>query len=155
MSGDTKNKLTLRKNVFFVIEKHIEDVKQGQKIAPDLLESIMKPTGLVKEVLRRISSKMIKFKPKVEEFEALTFRMSGKVMDFRQRFLQEQKFKPRRLGFWLYIDPVLYFSFTFFFFCKTRWLHYRFQQIRSKNLIPYDVSSISFHKTSIFLDFDI
>ena len=31
------------------VEKHIEDVQQGQKIVPDLLESIMRPTDPVKE----------------------------------------------------------------------------------------------------------
>ena len=31
MSGDTKNKLILRKRHFFVIEKYVEDVKQDEK----------------------------------------------------------------------------------------------------------------------------
>ena len=36
VGGDTKRKLTLRKRHFFVID--VKDVKQGQKIDPDLLE---------------------------------------------------------------------------------------------------------------------
>ena len=35
----------------FVIEKYSEDVKQDEKHVPDLLESIMKGSGLVKEKL--------------------------------------------------------------------------------------------------------
>ena len=49
MSRNTKSKLTLRKTHFFVIEKYVEDVKQDEKDVPDLLESIMRPTDLVKE----------------------------------------------------------------------------------------------------------
>ena len=46
-----KNKLTLRKRYFFVIEKYVEDAKQDEKHVPDLLESIMRPTDPVKEEL--------------------------------------------------------------------------------------------------------
>ena len=46
------DKLTLRKRHVFVIEKYVEDVKQKQKDVPDLLESIVRPTCLVKEELR-------------------------------------------------------------------------------------------------------
>ena len=42
-------KLSLRKRYFFVIEKYVRDVKQGQKVVPDLVEPIMKGSGLVKE----------------------------------------------------------------------------------------------------------
>ena len=42
-------KLTLRKRHFFAIEKYIENVKQDEKHFPDLLESIMRPTCLVKD----------------------------------------------------------------------------------------------------------
>ena len=58
MSGDTKNKLSLRKILLFVIEKSFEDVKQDEKHVPDLLESIMRPTSLVKEKLWIILMKM-------------------------------------------------------------------------------------------------
>ena len=44
-----KNKLTLRKRHFFVIETYIEDVKQDEKHGPDLLEAMMKGSSLVKE----------------------------------------------------------------------------------------------------------
>ena len=43
------NKLTLRKRHVFVIEKYVEDVKQDETHVPDLLESIMRPPGLVKK----------------------------------------------------------------------------------------------------------
>ena len=36
---------------FFVIEKYVEDVKQDEKSVPDIVESIMMPTCLVKEEL--------------------------------------------------------------------------------------------------------
>ena len=55
MSGDTKNKLTLRKA--HVIEKYVEGAKQDEKKVPDLLESIMRPNGLVKEELWQFFSK--------------------------------------------------------------------------------------------------
>ena len=51
-----KKKLYLRKRHVFVIETYIEDVKQDEKNSPDLLESIMRPTCLVKEELRPILS---------------------------------------------------------------------------------------------------
>ena len=43
---------------FFVIEKHVEDVRQDEKHVMDLLESIMRPTDPVKEKLRPDLSKM-------------------------------------------------------------------------------------------------
>ena len=46
-----KNKLTLSKHTCFVIEEFIEDIKQDDKHVPDVLESIMRPTCLVKEEL--------------------------------------------------------------------------------------------------------
>ena len=49
-----KRKLTPTEKDAFVIEKYISDIRQGQKIAADLLESIMKTTRLVKEGFRRI-----------------------------------------------------------------------------------------------------
>ena len=49
-------KLSLRERYFFVIlvQKYVEDVKQEEKDVPDLLEPIMRPTGIVKGELRRI-----------------------------------------------------------------------------------------------------
>ena len=52
-----KNMLTLSKRHVFVIEKYVEDAKQDEKHVPDLLESIMRPTCLVKEKLRTNSCK--------------------------------------------------------------------------------------------------
>ena len=50
---------------FFVIDKYIEDVKQDEKSDPDLLESIMRHTCLVKEELRLILFKMGQFRSKI------------------------------------------------------------------------------------------
>ena len=44
-----KNKLTLSTVYVFVIGKSVEDVKQNGKHVPDLLEAIVRPSGLVKE----------------------------------------------------------------------------------------------------------
>ena len=60
MGRDTKRKLYLRKTHFSVIEKYVEDVKQEEKHVPDLLESIMRSTCLVKEELRTHSCQSIK-----------------------------------------------------------------------------------------------
>ena len=47
-----KKKWTRRGRYSFVKEKHIEDIKQDEKVAPDLLESIMRPTDPVKEAAK-------------------------------------------------------------------------------------------------------
>ena len=54
---DTKNKFTLSKTYFLVIEKYVEDVKQDEKHVPILLKSIMKARSLVKEELGLIPFK--------------------------------------------------------------------------------------------------
>ena len=54
-----------KKKILFVIEKYMEDVKQEEKDAPDLLESIIRPTCLVKEELRPILFKLSQFRPKI------------------------------------------------------------------------------------------
>ena len=91
----SKRKLSLGKRHFFVIEKYIEDVKQEEKDAPDLLESIMRPTDPVKEELRRILFKMGQYSPKIIKIRVSTFWMSGKSTDFRRRPTQP----PRQVGF--------------------------------------------------------
>ena len=55
------------------MEKYIEDAKQGQKVAPDLVESIMKGSGLVKEELRQNLFKMTKFMSKITKIRVSTF----------------------------------------------------------------------------------
>ena len=72
MAPNTKRELTLRKYIF-VIEKYIEDVRQKETDVPDLLESIMKGSGLVKEELRLISYKMSQFGSKISEIKVSTF----------------------------------------------------------------------------------
>ena len=76
-----KNKLTLSKTYFFVIEKHVEDVKQDEKHVPDLVESIMEGFGLVKEELQLISFKSNQFRPKISKIRVCTFQTSGKIPD--------------------------------------------------------------------------
>ena len=44
-----------------VAEKYDGDIVWGQDVAPDLLESVMEPSGLVKEELRRIVFKVSQF----------------------------------------------------------------------------------------------
>ena len=56
MTPHTKRKLYLRKRHVFVIEKYIEDAKQGQKLPPDLVESIMKGSGSCK---RRVTEDFV------------------------------------------------------------------------------------------------
>ena len=46
------------KKTLFLMEKYIEDVRQDEKLVPDLLESIMRPTDPVKEELRQKLFKM-------------------------------------------------------------------------------------------------
>ena len=60
--SDTKSKLYLRKRCFFVIEEDAEDVKHDEKHVLDLLESILRPTCLVKEELRRILFQISQFR---------------------------------------------------------------------------------------------
>ena len=62
-----------KKTTFFVMEKHVEDVKQEEKDVPDLLEPIMRPTDPVKEALRRKTLKMIQFRPKITKIKVSTF----------------------------------------------------------------------------------
>ena len=47
------------------MEKYIEDAKQKEKDVPDLLKSIMKRSGLVKEELRPNLFKMIQIRPEI------------------------------------------------------------------------------------------
>ena len=91
MSRDTKSKLTIRKVHFFVIEKYVEDVKQDEKDVPDLLESIMKAPGLVKEELRRKTKKMSQFRPQITKIRISTFWMSRKSTDSRRRPTQPSR----------------------------------------------------------------
>ena len=55
------------KKTFFAIEKYIEDVAQEEKDVPDLLEATLRPPGLVREELRRISFKIRQFRSKIRQ----------------------------------------------------------------------------------------
>ena len=46
----------------FLLEKHIEEVKEGEKIVPDLMESAMRPSGHMKEELRLTLFKINQFR---------------------------------------------------------------------------------------------
>ena len=69
----TKGKLSPGKKYFFCIEKYVEDVKQKQKDVPDLVESIIRPTRLAKEELRRILMKTMQFRHKILEHRLCNF----------------------------------------------------------------------------------
>ena len=58
---------------FFVIDKFVEDAKQGQKVAPDPVESIIKESCLVKEELRQILFKFSQFGPQIVKIKVSTF----------------------------------------------------------------------------------
>ena len=68
-----KNKLSLRKIYFPVIEKYVKDVKQGQQIDLDLVESIVRPTRLAKEELQMTLMRTIQFRRRIERFRVCTF----------------------------------------------------------------------------------
>ena len=77
----TKKMLALRKKHVFAIKKYVEDVTQGQKVVPDLVESILRPTGPVKEELRQKLFKINQFGSKTKKIRVCTFQMSGKIPD--------------------------------------------------------------------------
>ena len=62
-----------KKKTLFCYRKYVEDVKQDEKHVPDLLESTMRPPGLVKEELRRISCKMSQFQSTITKIRGSTF----------------------------------------------------------------------------------
>ena len=68
-----KREVAPKKNDFSAIKTCVEDVRQGQQIGPDLLESIMTLTRLVKEELRRILLKIGQFSSEVAKFRLQLF----------------------------------------------------------------------------------
>ena len=61
------------KDILFVIEKHLEDVRQDEKHVPDLLESIMTPSSFVKVELRPILFKMVQLGSKISKVKVSIF----------------------------------------------------------------------------------
>ena len=61
VSGGPGHKKEVEKEILFAIEKYVEDVKQEEKDVLDPVQSIIRPTHLVKEELRRILFKMSQF----------------------------------------------------------------------------------------------
>ena len=59
------------------MEKYIEDVKQDERSVPDLVESIMKGSGLVKEELRLILFKMDQFRSEITKIKVSNFWIPG------------------------------------------------------------------------------
>ena len=55
------------------MEKYIEDARQDEKRVLDLLESIMRPTGPVKEELRQKLSKIEQFRSKIKKMRVSKF----------------------------------------------------------------------------------
>ena len=84
--SEHKNTLTLYKTYFFLIqvENYLEDVRQDEKHVPDLLESILRPTGPVKEKSRQKLFKRIQCVSKIKKIRVCTFQMSGKIPDSTQ-----------------------------------------------------------------------
>ena len=68
-----KNMLILSKTHFSVMEKYVEGARQDEKHVPDVLEAIVKPSGLVKGELRQILFKDMQFGSKIEKFKVSTF----------------------------------------------------------------------------------
>ena len=92
-----KKEVDPKKKTVFVIEKHIEDVKQDQKNVPDLVESIMRPSDPVKEELRRILFETSQYRTDSIKIRVSTFWMSGKSTDSHRRPTQPPRpvsFKP-------------------------------------------------------------
>ena len=77
----TQKQKTISKGHFFLIEKYIEDLRQDEKHVPDLMESIMRPPGPVKEELRQKLFKIDQFGSKIKKIRVCTFQMSGKILD--------------------------------------------------------------------------
>ena len=80
-----KKKLSLRRDICFLIEKNVIEIIWVQNFAPDLLVAIMKASGLAKERLREISSEMNQFRSKIQEFRSCTFQMNRRITDFCRR----------------------------------------------------------------------
>ena len=73
-----KKQKTISKRQAFLIEKYIEDARQDEKHVPDLLEAIMKGSGLVKEELRLILYKLSQFRSKSLKSGFALLRCPGK-----------------------------------------------------------------------------
>ena len=71
--SEHKNTNTLKKTDVFLVEKCFEDARQDEKHVPDLLESIMRPPGPVKEELRQKLSKTTQFESKIKKMRVSKF----------------------------------------------------------------------------------
>ena len=80
-----QRQLTLKERYFFVIDKYVKDVKQDQRIAPDLMESIIRPTDPVNQELWRPAMQINKFRSKITKIRVSTFWTSRKSTASRWR----------------------------------------------------------------------
>ena len=89
-AGTQPKKLYLRKRYFYVMEKYIEYSRQDEKDVPDLLESIMKGSGLVKEESRPILFKINTFRPEIPQIRVLSRRLKFQngFVDHLRHFLK-------------------------------------------------------------------
>ena len=71
--ADTQEQVDPKKKNCCVAEKYDEDVRQDEKHVPDLLELIMKGSGLVKEELRSFSFKIDQFGSNISKIRVSTF----------------------------------------------------------------------------------
>ena len=81
MCPHTKKHKTISKIYVFLIETYFADLRQDGKHVPDLLESIIQPTGPVKDELRQKLFKMTQFGSKITNMRVCTFQISGKIRD--------------------------------------------------------------------------
>ena len=68
------------------MEKYVRDIIQGQKIVPDLVESIIKPSGLVKKEIRRILIKMYQFRSEMDVWKNDGFPPEGNTASESGKF---------------------------------------------------------------------
>ena len=73
MCRHTKTQKTISISYFFLIEKHIEDLRQDEKHVPDLLEAIMRPTDPVKDELRQKLFKIDQISSKIKKMRVSKF----------------------------------------------------------------------------------
>ena len=74
----TPKEVVPKKNTVFCYynKKYVEDVKQNEKDAPDLLELLMRPSGTIKEKVRRILCKLREFISEITKMRVSSFWIS-------------------------------------------------------------------------------
>ena len=75
--GNLQKAVVPKQTYVFVIESHIDDVSQGHEPLPDLVESIMKAPGLLKEGIQPMLFKTVNLDPNTTEI--LKFKIPKSV----------------------------------------------------------------------------